>query len=181
MDSKISGYIVGDRSLIEFLGDINRYGEPARKIIWDELLMKFDSLDGSIMGIKSPIEQALFLTIEKIVKRIDKNKNVQATVLDTQHQIKTKSKAYYLDMVLLVLLWNGVCLNFAIECDGHDFHEKTKEQARKDKQRERALMADGYTVIRFTGSEIYQDPYGCAEEVYLLVLNKIKEYGQIKK
>lgn len=51
-----------------------------------------------------------------------------------------------------------------IECDGHDFHEKTKEQAAHDKRRDRYFAAQRYTVLHFTGSEIYQDAQGCAEE-----------------
>ena len=44
-----------------------------------------------------------------------------------------------------------------IECDGHDFHEKTKEQVTKDKIRERFLVENGYKVLRFSGSEIYNN------------------------
>lgn len=46
-------------------------------------------------------------------------------------------------------------LRIAVECDGHDFHERTKEQARRDRSRDRALSAAGWTVLRFTGREIY--------------------------
>lgn len=53
----------------------------------------------------------------------------------------------------------------AIECDGHDFHEKTKEQAARDKKRDREILAAGFPVVRFTGSEIYRSPTGCAEQV----------------
>lgn len=53
-----------------------------------------------------------------------------------------------------------------IECDGHEFHEKTKQQAARDKKRDRFFAAAGYTVLRFTGSEIWRDPLGCANEVY---------------
>jgi very-short-patch-repair endonuclease len=52
-----------------------------------------------------------------------------------------------------------------VECDGHDFHERTKSQARRDKQRDRFLQSKGYKVLRFTGSEIWADPEQCAEEV----------------
>jgi very-short-patch-repair endonuclease len=52
-----------------------------------------------------------------------------------------------------------------VECDGHDFHEKTKQQAAHDKRRDRKLQAAGYRVLRFTGSEIYADPIKCAQEV----------------
>lgn len=41
-----------------------------------------------------------------------------------------------------------------VECDGHDFHERTKEQAARDRKRDRRLQQLGYVVLRFTGSEI---------------------------
>lgn len=52
-----------------------------------------------------------------------------------------------------------------VECDGHDFHERTKEQAQRDKARDRELLMMGYRVLRFTGSEIYKDAIRCAVEV----------------
>lgn len=52
-----------------------------------------------------------------------------------------------------------------VECDGHDYHERTKEQARRDKQRDRFFQSKGWKVLRFTGSEIYADPVKCAEEI----------------
>lgn len=52
-----------------------------------------------------------------------------------------------------------------IECDGHEFHEKSKEQAARDKRRDREILTAGFPVMRFTGSEIYRDPVGCAEQV----------------
>lgn len=52
-----------------------------------------------------------------------------------------------------------------VECDGHDFHEKTKAQARRDKQRDRFLVSKGYKVLRFTGSEIWADPDAVADEI----------------
>jgi very-short-patch-repair endonuclease len=52
-----------------------------------------------------------------------------------------------------------------VECDGHDFHEKTKAQARRDKQRDRFLQSKGFKVLRFTGSEIWEDPEKCAAEI----------------
>lgn len=42
-----------------------------------------------------------------------------------------------------------------VELDGHDFHERTKEQAQRDKERDRNLTRAGYKVMRFTGSEVY--------------------------
>lgn len=72
---------------------------------------------------------------------------------------------YRVDMVL------GLCGEgtpqqcwIAIECDGHDFHERTKEQAQRDKARDRRLQSQAAKVLRFTGSEIYRDPFRCAAE-----------------
>lgn len=63
----------------------------------------------------------------------------------------------------------------AIECDGHDFHEKTKEQAAKDKRRDRDLLASDIPVMRFTGSEIFRDPHGCAKQVEYVVSTMIQK------
>lgn len=52
-----------------------------------------------------------------------------------------------------------------VECDGHEFHDKTKEQAQRDKARDRFLVASGVKVMRFTGAEIWRDPTRCALEV----------------
>lgn len=52
-----------------------------------------------------------------------------------------------------------------IECDGHEYHERTKDQARRDKQRDRYFQSRGHKVLRFTGSEIWADPSACAQEI----------------
>lgn len=69
----------------------------------------------------------------------------------------------------------------AVECDGHDFHEKTKEQAQKDKSRDREVLALGVQTIRFTGSEIWMNPLRCADVVYGLISDyhtRIDNIGQ---
>ena len=52
-----------------------------------------------------------------------------------------------------------------VECDGHDFHERTKDQADRDKARDRLMQSLGYIVFRFTGTELYRDALKCADEV----------------
>jgi len=58
----------------------------------------------------------------------------------------------------------GLLRCVAIECDGHAWHEKTKEQAARDKQRDRYLSNHVGRVIHFTGSEIYVDASRCCSE-----------------
>lgn len=59
-----------------------------------------------------------------------------------------------------------------IELDGHDFHERTKEQSQRDKSGDRALTLDGWTVLRFTGSEIFADPWIVTDAIDRLRENK---------
>lgn len=56
-------------------------------------------------------------------------------------------------------------LKIAIECDGHDFHERTKQQAAHDRAKDRFLQGEGLTVLRFTGSEIWAGPNKCGWQV----------------
>jgi very-short-patch-repair endonuclease len=51
-----------------------------------------------------------------------------------------------------------------VECDGHDFHERTPKQAEHDRKRDRKLIELGYVVLRFTGREIWRDPMKCAQD-----------------
>lgn len=51
---------------------------------------------------------------------------------------------------------------FAIECDGHEWHEKTKQQVARDKLRDRRMILDGIVPIRFSGSEIHRAPAACS-------------------
>lgn len=59
----------------------------------------------------------------------------------------------------------AVSVPVIIECDGHDYHERTKEQAEHDRSRDRYMQANDFRVFRFTGRELYRDPMKCAEEV----------------
>uniref|UniRef100_A0A6H1ZBQ1 Restriction endonuclease type II-like domain-containing protein n=1 Tax=viral metagenome TaxID=1070528 RepID=A0A6H1ZBQ1_9ZZZZ len=60
---------------------------------------------------------------------------------------------------------------FIVECDGHDFHEKTKKQVTKDKSREREFVKIGLTVVRFSGSEIYNSPFKCVRDLEDMFIN----------
>jgi len=57
--------------------------------------------------------------------------------------------------------WPRVC----IELDGHEFHERTKEQVAYRNQRDRDLQSDGWMVLHFSGSEMHRDPMACIRAV----------------
>lgn len=68
-----------------------------------------------------------------------------------------------------------VTAKLVVECDGHDFHERTKEQARRDKSRDRALVSCGFEVFHYTGSEIWADVFKCAEQVFKHLRDKVDQ------
>ena len=59
----------------------------------------------------------------------------------------------------------GAFAKVVVEIDGHDYHERTKEQAENDKSRDRAFTNSGFTVLRFTGREIYREVQNKALEI----------------
>lgn len=64
----------------------------------------------------------------------------------------------------LMMAQGGALL--AIECDGFEFHDRTKQQAAYDRARDRHLLISGIPVIRFTGSEIHHSLERCVADVY---------------
>ncbi len=61
----------------------------------------------------------------------------------------------------------------AVELDGHTYHEKTVEQAVRDRSRDRELTANGWHVIRFHRAELEKSLSECIFSVY-------KVYDQLR-
>jgi len=67
-----------------------------------------------------------------------------------------------------------------IECDGHDFHERTKAQAGRDKLKDRTIQGAGHPILRFTGSEIFEDALYCAAQISEFVDNRNVPSGTLE-
>lgn len=52
-----------------------------------------------------------------------------------------------------------------VELDGHDFHERTKQQVAARNRKDRAIQRRGWAVCHFSGSEIVGDPDECVRHV----------------
>jgi very-short-patch-repair endonuclease len=57
-----------------------------------------------------------------------------------------------------------VTKQLALEADGAEFHDRTQEQAIRDRKRDRQLQSQGLSVFRFAGGEVWRDVFGCARE-----------------
>lgn len=91
-------------------------------------------------------------------------------VIRPQHEVG----GYRVDF-LITFYCEGYERHIAIECDGHDFHERTKDQAARDKGRDRALSAFGLRLLRFTGSEIYRNALRIGDELESIFFDAIED------
>lgn len=105
----------------------------------------FFSIEKEAFSLQSPIETIMYYLIAL----------VDGIIFSPQVEIGK----YKVDFCITIPIYNSSeSKKIIIECDGHEFHEKTKEQAQHDKERDRFLQAEGYPIYRFTGSEIYRNP-----------------------
>lgn len=120
---------------------------------------------------KSPIEVTFFVTLNMMMNlrrdpMVLRNSTKTPKGICPQWSIEAQAKVdrYSADFLIRREPDDGV-FGLAIECDGHDFHERTKDQAAHDRQRDRAFQAAGLKIFRFTGMEIHKDAFSCAMEV----------------
>lgn len=142
--------------------------------------------------MNSPIETMILNAVVDVLPRVGFNLMVWRAGLDPlhaeqyddeecRHMAKASGDAealamvfpqaklgqYNIDFVLLGCIKTGLCVSaLGIECDGHDWHDRTKQQASYDRARDRELLKMyGVTTVRFTGSDIHRDTNQCAIEI----------------
>lgn len=137
--------------------------EEAKRRLLDHTAEMFDLMVQSrARDFESPIEELMMFAMESLMWDSE---------LYEWHQ-QVNAGDYRVDFLITYRepeQKKAYPVSVAVECDGHDFHEKTKEQAQRDKKRDRDLLALGLHTIRFTGSEIWADPFKCVQEAMQLV------------
>ncbi len=149
-----------DNVEIEMVEDILK--QKALEVEWS--LSEINSKFGS------PIERKLYLAILNVKSKKDLDFRIFR-----QKSFNLNQKKYIADFYIEQDLEAGIKFKLIVECDGHDFHEKTKEQSQRDKERDRNFILAGIHVMRFTGMEIYKNPLKCAEEIYKFFNKKYAE------
>lgn len=116
-----------------------------------------------LQGTERPVERLFAINLVYMFKQSLLNSRYQVADVESQATIVLDDETEY-RVDFFIHLSDPTLKNvfFVIECDGHGFHEKTKEQVRRDKRRERDLQMNGYYIIRFSGAEIYKAPLECA-------------------
>ena len=87
---------------------------------------------------------------------------------------KVDNKAIRADFYIWVP--NDPSVKIIVECDGFQFHN-SKTSFINDKKRDRLFQLNGYRVIRYSGSEIWQDPVLVSSDLFdiLEMLDEDKE------
>lgn len=161
----------------------------------EQLLSTIDNY-GVLQYNLSPIEQIFYIAFYLYCLRFYKLNDVRDFSMEfgipvhsmfmeeitPQKRVVCSNKKYVVDFVIdfsrtnlkgeLIYPKLGK-LKYAIELDGFDYHSK-KDQMNNDYARENDLKLAGYNVIRFTGSQIFNNPYTCVDTVISLIMKDIE-------
>lgn len=110
----------------------------------NELFSKMEELS------MTPIERIAFAEIFRWLSDMGLMDTIK---LETQK----KFGPYYADFYLSYASGKQK-LEIIVECDGHEFHEKTKAQVSRDKKRDRYFTKLGINTLRYSGSDLVKDP-----------------------
>lgn len=107
------------------------------------------------------------------IKKDDEYFNIQLNENEIELQIEAQPDGNMFDGYVpdFVIYMNNLLSGFIIEIDGHEWHEKTKEQARADKEKDRTYLKKGFIPIRFTGSEVFHNVKRCIDEVFEIIIS----------
>lgn len=121
---------------------------------------------------ESPLEAAFWMWWHVFCERHGADRWID---LIQQQTVVAKEQNYRLDFVVRPFDWDdfyprlqaaGLPVpRIGVELDGHDFHERTKEQVAKRNARDRHLLSEGWLIFHYSGSEFVKDPRECVEQV----------------
>lgn len=133
----------------------------------------------------SPIEALLLVSFDIAAKLILPGSRIAYGMQEVGHLVEDNEKSEFVLYVqrqvtvcevrvdfLFSIRRDGKDIDVIVECDGHDFHERTKEQAARDRSRDRNFQNAGYVILRFTGSELFRSPTDCVSQIMRWMLLK---------
>jgi len=188
------------------------YGDPLGLIIWERcpnmpeairehrerlrlLRERDDEIRTRTSGDWGVVGYMEYLLEEKLIQEESyvryKNEFIVMHELDYYHSfilvqqagfpdIKINGKSVRTDVFIYVPANDD--FNIVVECDGFQYHSD-KGSFVSDRQRDRALKANGFEVVRFSGTEIYRDPARAGIELFdylqRLRLKRFPETGEV--
>ena len=153
-------------------GENGSFPEDVEEAFLERVADKVDMLHGEMCDLsrcESPIEQQFYVTWKNETDNL-----IGMWGITPQRKYAISGKNYRVDFSVVLHLYNKSS-RVVVECDGHAFHEKTKEQAKRDKKRDRAFQSIGIPILHFTGSEIFNKDQECVDEVTDFLIDNLKE------
>lgn len=140
----------------------------------ETILKKINFLFDLKVYCQSPIEEIMFAAL--VMKSIDFEKDHVYYKICPIPQYQTEVDNYVSDfsVELLNYLTGKPITSVLVECDGHNYHEVTKQQVTKRNERDLNLKKAGYDILHFSGSQIYNEPMKCAEDIFEYLVSKTK-------
>lgn len=126
---------------------------------------------------QSPIEKTLYCAILFLRDLGQYKRFSHLYCVEPQYKIRTEKQNRIMDFAIIDADTDDQDIVVFIECDGFDYHAKTKEQFTYTQQKDRELKTMGYNVLHFTGTEIYTNPLKCADEVWKFVKKREENNG----
>jgi len=162
----------------QFLSMPDRFKEIYMKYLYSKIIEQdgklriFVDCIGLPTECESPIEQILWLALNIYSLETENH-----YVFLEQSEVNANGNNYRVDFLYCEDYMDDIKNPFylAIECDGHEFHEKTKQQVDRRNKRDMDLKMEGIDVLHFSGSKIYKEPFSCAEEICNYIAKKIEE------
>jgi very-short-patch-repair endonuclease len=118
---------------------------------------------------ESPIEELLALALDRFLASAVTIAGARVIVA---RQVPVGA-IYFADFEIRLTAGDAIVSVF-VEADGLEFHGRTEKAFRHDRKRDRFFASHGLTVLRFTGSEIWQDGPGCVREVATALISKVE-------
>jgi len=121
-----------------------------------------------IFSLQSPLERKLFLALNHTYIRF----HVQYPLNWKGEMISIDGKSYdnpinnFKEVLTVVDFYiEKRDVKLCVYTDGHTYHERTEEQAQRDKRIDRKLQELGFQVLRYTGKYVNEDTVKIVDEI----------------
>ncbi|WP_161499364.1 DUF559 domain-containing protein [Flavipsychrobacter stenotrophus] len=124
--------------------------------------------------LQSPLERKLYAKLLdakvyfEVQYPMNKVGKKASLIDDTQNDLRLKYRDLLTQVDFFLPNKNPIC----VYTDGHTYHERTEEQAKRDRSIDRKLQELGFVVLRFTGKEI--------NESLSMVVNQVMKLVEMK-
>jgi len=142
---------------------------------WRDMFYENTKCEFEDLNIESPIEQLLYCALKALreingisdsdLVEINGKQYILGLAINPQYKIGK----YRVDFLITKYGLNENRIqksrSLVVECDSQIFHERSENERRYEKARDRYLQEQGYNIYHYTGKEIIEKTYEIAKEI----------------